>query len=225
MNSVSNQTYHSPVQGRIELIIGPMFSGKTTELMRRITRHRLARHTCLVIKYKLDTRYSFDKLSSHDHQMCPAIACSRLSEANDHLKDVQVIGVDEGQFYPDLLQFCETQANAGRVVIVSALDGDFQRKRFNDVVDLIPMAESVEKLTAVCCVCGDTASFSKRIALSSKLQLIGGMEAYQAVCRRCYFDGHVQCPKVKQGMAVSLSNDQIDSPIRENPLSPPQVPV
>ncbi|KAK2949605.1 putative Thymidine kinase [Blattamonas nauphoetae] len=225
MNSSTQPAYHSPVQGSIELIIGPMFSGKTTELMRRITRHRLARHSCLVIKFKLDTRYSFDKLSSHDRQMCPAIACSRLSEAEDHLKDVQVIGIDEGQFYPDLLQFCETQANAGRIVIISALDGDFQRKRFNDVVDLIPMAESVVKLTAVCSVCGDSASFSKRIALSSKQQLIGGMESYQAVCRRCYFDGHLQSSNSKQSCPIGMANECTDSPLEENPLSPPQVPV
>ncbi|KAH7832433.1 Thymidine kinase [Monocercomonoides exilis] len=205
--------------GSIELIIGPMFSGKTTELMRRIRRHSLGKRSCVVIKYKKDCRYSEDKLSTHDRSMCEAISCSRLQEAENFVKMADVIGVDEGQFYPDLLEFCEAQANDGKIVIVSALDGTFQRKRFNDVVDLIPMCESVVKLTSVCMICGGTAAFSKRIVADKSVELVGGAEAYTAVCRKCYFD----LDKKPSPINTELVEKVCENEVLSNPLTPPLV--
>lgn len=203
-----------PFTGSLELIIGPMFSGKTTELLRRIKRHSLAKRKCVVIKYKFDTRYSVENLSTHDCSMMPAVACKRLYDVQDTVKDADVIGIDEGQFYPDLLSFCEEQANLGKIVIISALDGTFERKRFHDVVDLIPMCESVEKLTAVCTICGGVASFSKRIVDDSSVELIGGTEKYTAVCRRCYFTSGIH--------ASSASDLEVKQPqdVVVNPSSP-----
>ena len=191
-----------------------MFSGKTTELVRRIRRHCLAKRQCVVIKYRGDTRYSEEKLSTHDLAMIPAISCQKLSEVDSKVQNADVIGIDEGQFYPDLLPFCESQANAGKIVIVSALDGTFERKRFNSVDDIIPLCESVVKLNAVCTVCGATAAFSKRIVDDTKLELVGGSDKYTAVCRKCYFAHSLQHKEES-----SKCEKEISSPIA-NPNSP-----
>lgn len=136
--------------GEIQVIYGPMFSGKSTELLRRIRRYRAAKKACLVVKYHLDLRYSSDSISTHDKATCVAHHCSRLDEMNALVNDVDVIAIDEGQFFPDLIDFCESMANRGKIVIVAALDGNFKRCAFNRVVDLLPMAEQVVKLNAVC---------------------------------------------------------------------------
>lgn len=95
--------------------------------------------------------------------MCPAVACGQLLSLGDRLPDdVEVIGIDEGQFFPDLVEFAERMANAGKIVIVAALDGTFQRKPFGNVGLLLPLSEQVDKLNAVCMRCHCTASFSAR---------------------------------------------------------------
>jgi thymidine kinase len=104
--------------------------------------------------------------------------------------DYDVIGVDEGQFFPDLVDFCESAANAGKVVIVSALDGTFQRKPFGTVCDLIPLCESVVKLNAVCMQCSHDGAFSKRITNDTATEVIGGSDMYIAACRRCYMNNN-----------------------------------
>lgn len=202
--------------GSIELIIGPMFSGKTTELVRRIRRHSLAKRKCIVIKFKQDTRYSVDKLSTHDLSMMDAISVTKLEEALSAVAGADVIGIDEGQFYPDLIPFAEGQANAGKIVIISALDGTFERQRFNDVVDLIPMCESVVKLNAVCTICGGVASFTKRIVKDTSKELIGGADLYQAVCRKCYYEMDQKTEEEHDEM----NPEKIASPVKSNPNSP-----
>lgn len=142
------------VSGQIQLVCGPMFSGKTSELIRRVRRLEHAGLRCLVIKYKNDTRYHEDNVSTHDRHMLPAVACTTLSEAEEQLAGCDVVGVDEGQFFPDLVAFTERAANAGKVVIVAALDGTYQRQPFGAVCDLMARCEHVVKLTAVCTTCG-----------------------------------------------------------------------
>lgn len=212
----SFQNALEPFSGSIELIIGPMFSGKTTELLRRIKRHSLAKRKCIVIKYKNDVRYSVDKLSTHDLSMMDAISCKKLEEAIPYISDANVIGIDEGQFYPDLLSFCETQANAGKIVIVSALDATFERKRFNDVVDLIPMCESVVKLNAVCTKCGGIASFTHRTIANKSVELIGGADLYTSLCRKCFLEMEERNKEEFKKINVAKEN----SPVIENPNSP-----
>jgi thymidine kinase len=163
-----------------------MFSGKTSELVRRVGRFKHARHTCLVIKYSHDRRYSDEHVSTHDRLMLPAVACERLSDVSNWC-DYDVVGVDEGQFFPDLVEFCETAANSGKIVIVAALDGTFQRQMFGRVCELVPIAESIVKLTAVCAVCHGDASFSKRTTDETAVELIGGADKYIPVCRQCFF--------------------------------------
>jgi thymidine kinase len=139
-------------QGEMQLIFGPMFSGKSTELLRRIRRHTIAKRKCLVVKYANDTRYSKDNLATHDRMEWVAQPATTLREVLHVAQDYDVIGIDEGQFFPDI-DLAEKLANQGKTVIVAALDGTFQRKPFGKVLELIPLAEDVTKLTAVCMIC------------------------------------------------------------------------
>lgn len=175
-------------RGQIQVILGPMFSGKTTELIRRLKRYQFANHRCLIIKYQRDTRYDKESISTHDHQTMSAVSCLQLeSLLNGSLVDqFSVIGIDEGQFFPDTVDFTEKMANRGKTVIVAALDGSYQRTGFGDILNLIPLSESVIKLTAVCMICFDEASFTKRIGAEKELEVIGGAEKYMAVCRQCF---------------------------------------
>lgn len=172
--------------GRIEVVFGPMFSGKSTELIRRIRRHTVAEEACLVVKYQKDLRYSSDKIATHDKQTWESAPCMKLEDVRAQAADATVIGIDEGQFFPDLISFCEDMANAGKIVIVACLDGTFQRKAFGDVLQLVPLAESVVKLSAVCSKCHSDAAFSHRLTDDVSTEVIGGSESYEALCRGCY---------------------------------------
>lgn len=194
--------------GSIQVVMGPMFSGKTTEMMWRVRRHQVARRRCLVVKYAKDMRYSDDQdvLITHDRQQTPAVAVTRLRDAWAQAVEAEVVGVDEGQFYPDLAEFCEDLANLGKTVIVACLDGTYQRKPFPSVSEMLPLAESVIKLKAVCMVCFGEAEFSKRLVADSQVELIGGADKYTSVCRRCYF--HESKPEVPSvAMATGSEND------------------
>lgn len=185
-------------KGQIQVILGPMFSGKTTELMRRLKRYQFANHKVLIVKYQKDTRY--DKganIATHDDQKMSAVSCLSLSfllesDTCIDINNYSVIGIDEGQFFPDTVSFTERMANEGKTVIVAALDGSYQRTGFGDILNLIPLSESVIKLTAVCMMCFDEASFTKRIGNEKELEVIGGAEKYMAVCRRCYFKDEIE---------------------------------
>lgn len=174
--------------GRIELIIGPMFAGKTTELMRRVKREIHARRSCFVIKYAKDVRYDRESVASHDQVTLRAqAAVSALCDVKDVWRNFDVVAVDEGQFFPDLVPFCNTVADAGKIVLVSALDGDFRRQPFGQICELVPYCESIEKLTAVCMMCHSRqASFTRRTVASQEQELIGGADMYIATCRECY---------------------------------------
>lgn len=174
--------------GKLTIVIGPMFAGKTTELQRRIKRDI---HACLrvcIIKYGKDERYSKNNLSTHDQShIRPTFSVETLAATGDAWMDYDTIAVDEGQFFPDLVEFCTRAADAGKNVVVSALDGDFLRRPFGKVCDLIPVAEEVVKITAVCMACHERdASFTRRTVDSTQTELIGGAESYIAVCRDCY---------------------------------------
>ena len=188
--------------GRIDLIIGPMFAGKSTELVRRIQYAELSRNKCILCKFSKDNcNFTRDALSTHDMVLIPAIPCSHLVPLIPMLMEYDVIGVDEGQFYPDIVEFSETMANAGKTVIIAALDGTFQRRPFGKALNLISKCESITKLTAVCKETGCDAPFTKRIIKfwpkdknKWKLinvedeELIGGSELYNAVSRGSYFN-------------------------------------
>lgn len=174
--------------GQLTLIMGPMFAGKTTELQRRVKREQFAGHTVCVIKYAKDTRYSDTSIASHDQQLIAAkFSVSTLSQVGEDWKAYDVVAIDEGQFFTDLIEFCSAAADMGKRVIVSALDGDFMRKPFGKICELVPQSDVVVKLTAVCMQCHRRdAPFTKRTVGGMEQECIGGAEMYAAVCRECY---------------------------------------
>lgn len=197
-------------RGQIQVIFGPMFSGKSTELMRRVRRFQVAQYNCLVVKYSKDTRYSDTGMATHDRNTMEAVSASRLSEVRAAALQNAVIGIDEGQFFPDVVEFSEEMANLGKTIIVAALDGTFQRKPFGSILSLVPLAESVVKLNSVCMTCFKEAAYTKRLGAEKEVEVIGGVEKYQAVCRRCYGGLEEQKDEQKENC----------SPLREE--TPPQ---
>ncbi|XP_067287519.1 thymidine kinase, cytosolic [Pseudorasbora parva] len=179
---------HSPMKtrGQIQVIFGPMFSGKSTELMRRVRRFQVAQYSCLLIKYAKDTRYSQTGMATHDMSTMEAVPASCLRDVWALALQACVIGIDEGQFFPDTVEFCEEMANMGKTIIVAALDGTFQRKAFGNILNLVPLAESVVKLNAVCMQCFKEAAYTKRLGAEKEVEVIGGADMYHAVCRSCY---------------------------------------
>ena len=131
--------------GKIQLILGPMFSGKSTELIRRLKRFQVAKYDVLIVKYAKDVRYDEYGISTHDRQTLPAVAATSLTELTETAKTYDVIGIDEGQFFPDVA-WAEDMANIGKVVLIAALDGTYQRKPFQNIMNLVPLAENITKL-------------------------------------------------------------------------------
>ncbi|KAG8268899.1 Thymidine kinase, cytosolic [Homalodisca vitripennis] len=177
-----------------------MFSGKTTELIRRLKRYRFANYRCMIIRYANDLRYSCTDVSTHDRQKLPATSATQLSPLEPEMDEIDVIGIDEGQFFPDTVDFCERMANSGKIVVVAALDGTYQRQGFGNILNLVPLAENVIKLTAVCMSCFNEASFTKRLGAEKEVEIIGGEEKYMAVCRECF---------------------QLESPVKRSPFKQP----
>lgn len=149
-------------------------------------RYQIAKMKCLYIKYLHDTRYSKDCISTHNNEHMAAVPCDRLKDLEQFIGDYDCIAVDEAQFFPDILSFCEKAANMGKIVVCAALDGDFQRKPFGDICQLIPMSETITKLHAICMICQKDAAFSKRITESKETVDIGGSDKYIACCRKCH---------------------------------------
>lgn len=177
--------------GQIQLILGPMFSGKSTELIRRISRYTISEKKCVIIKYSKDNRYSNhdDKLYTHNKEIHEAISTHSLTNGlSIQIKEeYDVIGIDEGQFFTDLDVFCEEMCNHGKIVIIAALSGTFQRKSWKSVSNIIPLANEISHLTSICHKCKkDGASFTYRISQEEEITVIGGIEKYWAVCNKCY---------------------------------------
>ena len=175
--------------GQIQVIIGPMFSGKSTELCRRIDRYKYANKLCVLIKYEKDNRYNNNEecVICHDGKKYKkAIPTTQLNNIRDQVLNFDVIGIDEGQFFPDVVEFSENMAALNKIVIVAGLDGDYLRNPFGHIIELIPKAENVVKLNSICMVCYDKASFSKRLCSGTQTEIIGGKERYMPVCRNCY---------------------------------------
>ncbi|KAJ6235446.1 thymidine kinase [Anaeramoeba flamelloides] len=174
--------------GQIQLILGPMFGGKSSELIRRSRKYSIANKKCTVIKFARDVRYSVDKCSTHDRVMMDAVPCTgKLFEVEDKVKDCDVIGIDEGQFFEDIVEFSEHMANKGKVVLIAALDGTFERKPFGRVLELVSKAEEVIKLNAVCTITYKDAAFTKRTSQEKEVQVIGGSDKYLAVSREGFY--------------------------------------
>ena len=175
--------------GTISVIIGCMFSGKTSELIRIARRNKVINKKVLLINHTDDTRYAESQVISHDLIGIDCITCSNLSDILklDLYPESDIICIDEGQFYSNLYSFCKTAADSGKHVYVCGLDGDYKQEPFGEILKLIPIAEDVKKLNAFGKGCnnGNLGFFTKRIVDSNERVLIGSTESYIPVCRKC----------------------------------------
>lgn len=174
------------IGGEIQFIFGPMFSGKTSELIGRMRRYTIAGMKCMAVKYSGDIRYDNLKISTHDLVMWDAITGNNISDLYEELTTYDVIGIDEGQFFEDINEYAEKLANNGKIVIVSALSGNFQREKIGSLYDLIPKVEKITMLNAICMECKKDGAFTQRIGKETEQEIIGGLDKYRAVCRGCF---------------------------------------
>ena len=174
-------------EGKIELILGPMFSGKSTRLIEIIRKSVYQAKKSIMVKLYADKRYSEkSEVVTHDLIKYDSIDCKQLRDSFDKLKNYDVIGIDEGQFFPDLVEVCEELALLKKTVIVAALNGDFRMEPFPVIARLISKSDKIKLLKAYCFHCHKDAKFSLRIVQSNETVLIGAGEAYKPACRECH---------------------------------------
>lgn len=191
-----SDSYHSistlPLgEGRLEVICGPMFSGKTEELLRRIRRSQIAKLPTVLVKPATDTRYAVGDVVSHDKNAMPSVVVKKASDIMDVLevegRSALVVGIDEAQFFDeDLPEICSALADQGMRVIVAGLDLDFNGKPFGSMPRLLALAEEVTKLHAVCVETGRSAHFSHKIAGSSDTVELGEKDKYIPLARHAF---------------------------------------
>ena len=180
--------------GQIEVICGPMFAGKTEELIRRVNRLEFAKKKYLVFKPVIDNRYSTTEIVSHSNYRKNSICVnSSLDILNYYNEEIDAVIVDEVQFFDEqIVNVCEYLADKGIRVICGGLDSDFRGIPFNNVAQLLAMAEKVTKLTAICVCCGEDATKTQRIIngmpakYDDPIILVGEKESYESRCRRCH---------------------------------------
>ena len=185
---------HPFVGGWLELIVGPMFSGKSEELIRRVTRALIARQQVQVFKPAIDIRYDTVAVASHNGRKLEAVAIRDEAELRSRLlPGVQVVAIDEGQFLSEeLVTLALTLADAGKRVIVAGLDLDFRGEPFGPIPRLLAHAEMVDKLTAICLSCGAAATRTQRLIgghpahYDDPVILVGAAESYEPRCRACH---------------------------------------
>ena len=198
-------TTHSK-SGYLEIILGPMFSGKTSRLVEIFKQCKFCNMSVAVINHCIDNRYDDELLSTHDKIMIPCIKTERLFDIWTDSIDMEdnvaviprikdkfkvatsdVILINEGQFFPDLEEFVKCLLSENKQVYICGLDGDFERKKFGQILDLIPLCDKVHKLSSLCSLCknGTKGIFSMRLT-SEKEQTVVGSENYIPVCRTCY---------------------------------------
>ena len=179
--------------GYLEIILGCMYSGKTSRLVEIYKQCNLYNISVCVINHSIDNRYDTEFLSTHDQIKIPCMKANKLFDVWDKNNDLDKINlsnailINEGQFFSDLEEFVKKMLSAGKKVYVCGLDGDYERKKFGQILDLIPLCDKVTKLTSLCGMCknGTLGIFSKRIT-SEQIQTVVGCDNYIPVCRSCY---------------------------------------
>ena len=173
--------------GRIEVICGSMFSGKTEELIRRLRRAKIARQRVEIYKPGMDTRYSPEDVVSHDATSVSSTPVEAAASILLLADEAEVVGIDEAQFFDEgLVDVCNELANRGKRVIVAGLDMDFQGIPFGPMPGLCAIAEDVTKVHAICVRCGALAHVSHRSVADGRRVLLGEKEEYEPLCRDCY---------------------------------------
>jgi len=181
-------------RGRIEIVCGSMFSGKTEELIRRLRRAVIAKQQVQVFKPMIDKRYHVEKVTSHNGAVFEAVPVQSARHILDQIDpDTTVIAIDEVQFFePEIVEIANQLADQGKRVICAGLDMDFRGEPFGSMPDLIAQAEHVDKLHAICVVCREDASRTQRLidgnpaAYDDPIVLVGAAEVYEARCRKCH---------------------------------------
>ena len=204
MNTQTNMANMNKSHGFLEIFVGPMFSGKTSKLLEIHKQCTFCSIPVCVINHCDDTRYHESLMSSHDKVMIPCIQTNRISniwnyqhqldenydkQCDDHMKmrSAEVILINEAQFFNDLYETVVDMLREKKQVYISGLDGDFERKKFGRILDLIPLCDKVTKLKSLCSLCknGTSGIFSLRLS-PEKVQTLIGSDNYIPVCRKCY---------------------------------------
>ena len=177
--------------GEINVIIGCMFSGKTTELIKTVRRFKSIDKEVMVLNFAEDVRYGNNKIITHDLLGVDSLMITNFDDVFIKHKDLyeksDVICINEGQFFKGLVNFCQKSANEyNKIVYVCGLDGDFKQTRFGEIIDLIPCSENIIRLSALCKICSKKACFTKRLTFSKEQVLIGSGDDYIPVCREHY---------------------------------------
>jgi thymidine kinase len=174
-------------RGSIEVISGSMFSGKTEELIRRLKRAQFANQRIEIFKPSIDTRYDETNVVSHDARSIKSTPVPSSSNIILMASDIEVIGIDEAQFFDlGLVEVCNQLANQGVRVIVAGLDMDYLGQPFGPIPGLLAIAEYVTKVHAICITCGSLANHSHRLTANEKLVMLGETESYKPLCRACF---------------------------------------
>ncbi len=179
---------HAGNTGWVEVICGPMFSGKTEELIRRLRRAMIARLNVLVFKPQIDTRYDEANIMSHSNLSLPSVPIKSARDILEHVDDdTQVVGIDEIQFFDnDIIDICRQLADHDIRVICAGLDQDYRGIPFEPVPQLLATAEYISKTLAICMVCGNPAGRTQRLIKSKERILVGASNVYEARCRKCH---------------------------------------
>lgn len=177
--------------GRIEVITGPMFSGKSEELIRRLKRAQIAKRRVACFKPEIDLRYSRTAIASHSQQTLEAITVANIAALKAKLfpqiDEIEVIGIDEAQFLgEELIDFTTDLVHMGKRIVIAGLDTTFSGKPFAPIPDLLAIADEIIKLSAVCMSCGAPAIHSQRLGSSQQLVVVGAAGLYEARCRACF---------------------------------------
>ena len=173
--------------GWIEVICGPMFSGKTEELIRRLVRAQIAKQKVAIFKPTTDNRFEGEYIVSHNQRKIKSIQVQQTNKILDYQDKADVFGIDETQFFDtSIVQICRSLANAGKRVVVAGLEKDYLAQSFGSMPDLMVDAEYITKVNAICIRCGDPANYSHRISGETTQVVVGETDKYEALCRRCY---------------------------------------
>lgn len=174
-------------RGRVEVICGSMFSGKTEELIRRLKRATFAKQHVEIFKPAIDTRYSEAEVVSHDNNSIKSTPVDASASILLFSSEIDVVGIDEAQFFDEgLVEVCNELANRGVRVIIAGLDMDYKGIPFGPIPALCAIADEVTKVHAICVKCGDLAYISHRTVANNKRVLLGEKEEYEPLCRNCY---------------------------------------
>jgi thymidine kinase len=187
MEFLENSIRVTGKKGSIEVITGSMFSGKTEELIRRLRRAQFAGQKVEIFKPSLDKRYSETRVVSHDDKWIISTPVDNASAILLLAGDVDVVGIDEAQFFDDsIIEVCDELANNGVRIVIAGLDMDFMGKPFGPIPALLAVAEYVTKVHAICMRCGNLAQYSFRKSEDSQVVLLGEKNLYEPLCRNCY---------------------------------------